>query len=691
MAAREIKTTLALDGEKLFKAGMDDAYRAMKVLGSEAKLNTAEFGKNAQSMEGLTSKSKTLSAMQEQQSKIVAALAKAVEESAAAYGESDKRTDAYRVKLNNAKASLSNIENQLEQTNTDIDNFGRETDKANKKTLDWHSALGKVGSALKTGLTASAKTAAVAVGAVAVAAGTAMVKLGKAVVEQFGELEQNLGGSEAVFGQYADAIKKHGEDAYKNLGVSQSEYLATANKMGALFQGSGIAQQESLDMTVQAMQRAADMASVMGIDTQVALDSIAGAAKGNFTMMDNLGVAMNATNIEAYALAQGLEFTFATATQAEKAEMAMKMFLENTQQYAGNFAKESTETITGSIGMLQASVSSFVAGLGSADTDMAALTNNMATSLQSVIANITPVLDNIVTSLPAVVDSLIKALGSMLPQLLTTVTTMFAGAVKALVDMFPTLIPVMSDAIGVVVKTLVDNLPMIITAVTTLLTGALQALKANVKQIAETVKVLIKSFVQFITSNLPLVIDVAIELIFAIIDGLVSAIPDLVAALPQIITAIVGGLISAVPKLMDVGVNLVKGLWEGIKSMGTWLWDKLTGWVGDVVGWLTGKDGFDEHSPSKVTYKIGRYVAQGLANGITQNAGLVTNAMGSLVPSAVNSNVTMDVTRRFTDVTNSRASGHGSLVVALREALGDQIIVLNDREFGRAVRRVAMA
>ena len=89
-------------------------------------------------------------------------------------------------------------------------------------------------------------------------------------------------------------------------------------------------------------------------------------------MMDNLGVAMNATNIEAYALAQGLEFTFATATQAEKAEMAMKMFLENTQQYAGNFAKESTETITGSIGMLQASVSSFVAGLGSADADMAA-------------------------------------------------------------------------------------------------------------------------------------------------------------------------------------------------------------------------------------------------------------------------------------------------------------------------------
>ena len=63
------------------------------------------------------------------------------------------------------------------------------------------------------------------------------------------------------------------------MGVSQSQYLATANKMGALFQGSGVDQQKSLELTEKAMQRAADMASVMGIDMQMALDSVAGAAK----------------------------------------------------------------------------------------------------------------------------------------------------------------------------------------------------------------------------------------------------------------------------------------------------------------------------------------------------------------------------------------------------------------------------
>lgn len=283
---REIKTTLAIDGEKQFKAAMDEAYRGMKVLGSEMKLNTAVFGDNASSMEGLTKKGEILSKQISQQKEIVAALSKAVEDSASAYGENDKRTDAYRIKLNNATAALSRMEGELGENEEAIKGFSKETDDADKKTSKWRESLVKVGETLGKTVVAGAKAAAVAVGTMAVAAGAAAVKLGREVVKEFGELEQNLGGAEAVFGEYADAIKKHGEDAYKNLGASQSDYLATANKMGALFQGSGLSQQKSLDLTTQAMQRAADMASVMGIDTQVALDSVAGAAKGNFTMIN---------------------------------------------------------------------------------------------------------------------------------------------------------------------------------------------------------------------------------------------------------------------------------------------------------------------------------------------------------------------------------------------------------------------
>ena len=101
-----------------------------------------------------------------------------------------------------------------------------------------------------------------------------------------GEFEQNLGGTEAVFGSFATKIQGTARTAYKNMGLSASDYMATANKMGSLFQGSGIKQQKALDLTSSAMQRAADVASVMGVDTSMAMESIAGAAKGNYTMIN---------------------------------------------------------------------------------------------------------------------------------------------------------------------------------------------------------------------------------------------------------------------------------------------------------------------------------------------------------------------------------------------------------------------
>ena len=92
------------------------------------------------------------------------------------------------------------------------------------------------------------------------------------------ELQQNLGGTEAVFAKHAEVIKTKAVDAYKNMGLSASDYMATANKMGSLFQGSGVSI-ESVNLTADAMQRAADVASVMGLDTSMAMESIAGAAK----------------------------------------------------------------------------------------------------------------------------------------------------------------------------------------------------------------------------------------------------------------------------------------------------------------------------------------------------------------------------------------------------------------------------
>lgn len=177
-----------------------------------------------------------------------------------------------------------------------------------------------------------------------------------------GDLEQNIGGAKTVYADYAHYIEQTAKAAYDNLGLSESKYLATANKMGALFKGSGFSVAESADKTTKVMQRAADVASVMGISTDSAMESITGMAKGNFTMMDNLGVAINETNLQIYAQEKGLG---KLETTQQKVNAAVDMFLEKTAYADGNFTKE-LSTYSGSLASFKAQLENLAAEAGTA-------------------------------------------------------------------------------------------------------------------------------------------------------------------------------------------------------------------------------------------------------------------------------------------------------------------------------------
>lgn len=564
MAVREIKTTVALDGEKAYNKALSDLQRNMRIFGSEMKATTATFGANERSVEALTAKNQVLSRQIEQQKKIVESLKQAVADSAVKNKDNIAITDGYRIKLNNATAALAKMESELNENKIAISEFGQSTNEAEKKTVKWQETLKKVGVTLGKTVVASAKAAAVAVGAVTAAAGAAALKLGKEVVASFGELEQNVGGAEAVFGKYADSIKKSGEEAYKNMGTSQSEYLATANKMGALFQGSGLSQQKSLELTTQAMQRAADMASVMGIDTKTALDSVAGAAKGNFTMMDNLGVSMNATTIEAYAMSKGLDFTWSKATQAEKAEVAMQMFFEKTQQYAGNFARESEQTISGSIGMMKAATTSFVAGLGDSNANMTNLTQNMVNAFQSVVNNITPVLQNIVTALPAVIDTLVQNIGTMLPMLMATATDIFSQVLNLLVSLLPQLTPVAMNAIMTIMQAITQNLPMILQTANQIILSLVNGITTALPQIMPAAVQSLMTFVQGIIQALPQIMAAGIQMLASLIQGITQSIPQIIPAAVEGVLAMVKAIVDNLPMLLKAGLDMIIALVQGL-------------------------------------------------------------------------------------------------------------------------------
>lgn len=136
-------------------------------------------------------------------------------------------------------------------------------DEVNSGSGPFQAALGKLGGIAKAG------GLAIAGGIAAGAAGIATLT-GK-MLNARAELEQQLGGSEAVFGQYATNIQNIAKNSYKNMGLSQNEFLAGANKMGSLYQGAGVSVQDSMKMSTEAIQRATDVARIMGIDTSLRL------------------------------------------------------------------------------------------------------------------------------------------------------------------------------------------------------------------------------------------------------------------------------------------------------------------------------------------------------------------------------------------------------------------------------------
>lgn len=333
-------------------------------------------------------------------------------------------------------------------------------DDTNSRAHSLGDSMGKVFTAVGNGAVKCGKV----IGTGLAAGATAMTGLVVKGMNLLSGLEQNLGGSEAVFGEFAKHMQDTAAQAYSNMGLSQSAYLATANKMGSLFKGAGFATVEAVELTEETMQRAADVASIMGIDIEHAMESIAGAAKGNFTMMDNLGVAINDTNLQEYALSKGIRKTTQEMTTQEKVTLAMQMFMEKTAYAAGNYAKEN-DTLAGALTTAKAAFQNFLSGAGNED-DVAAALENAATvigkklnvllpklsqGLGGLIKKLSPRIPALMKDLlPGVIDgavSMLNGLASALPGLLSAIGEVLPGAISRLWEGIRETAPVLLSAL----------------------------------------------------------------------------------------------------------------------------------------------------------------------------------------------------------------------------------------------------
>ena len=84
-------------------------------------------------------------------------------------------------------------------------------------------------------------------------------------------------------------------------------------------------------------------------------------------------------------------------------------------------------------------------------------------------------------------------------------------------------------------------------------------------------------------------------------------------------------------ELVQVGKDLLMGLWNGINDKVEWLKGKVKGVVDKIKSWFTGKDGFDEHSPSKWGEQVFRYVLEGGGIGLEKGEKPLLNKLADII------------------------------------------------------------
>ena len=117
MAVRKVSARVEIDGEREYKAALSDLNNGNRVLASEMRKLQAEYKGNAESTEYLTKRGEVLERQLLLQKDKVETLRQALNNAAQQYGEADRRTQAWAVKLNNAEAAQYNLEHAIEENN----------------------------------------------------------------------------------------------------------------------------------------------------------------------------------------------------------------------------------------------------------------------------------------------------------------------------------------------------------------------------------------------------------------------------------------------------------------------------------------------------------------------------------------------------------------------------------------------
>lgn len=446
-----ISTKFALDGEKAYKAAISEINSGLQVLKSEMNLVSEQYRNNGDSMEALTAKADVLERQYLTQADKVETLRKALERAAKEYGEADKRTQQWRVSLNNEQAQLLKLEQQMKENTEAIEHYGEAQEEVQEKTVGLGEVIqtlaDKAGVKLPQGLTKAAdklgsmNTAALGVAAGIGAAIAAIVKIEQALIDMTKEAAEAAKQLELLSSSTNLSIESAQEWDYvlQNVGSSleeaQGDLSALQEKMMEAAKGEGEAAELFSQLGINVMDTSGKLkdtdtvlrelvAAMQMMDDETERNAISSA------LLSTTGEKLTALyDMEAGAVDELIDKKreLGVASEAEVKELAkvseaMLQLEQATDAAKTKVSAEFAPFLTSALEDIQ----SLVIDLGQALTD-----SGVVTSFGSMLSSVTSLL----SSLGTVAGPVLKAFNELL-QPIARVMALIADAANVLASAF---------------------------------------------------------------------------------------------------------------------------------------------------------------------------------------------------------------------------------------------------------------
>ena len=426
-----------------------------------------------------------------------------------------------------------------------------------------------------------------------IAGGLAAAGVGNFVKESItaaSDLEESLNAVSVAYGAASESVVALGEDASSRLGVTQADFNASAVRFSAFAErvvgeGGNVA-----GFVDDVTTRAADFASVFNIDVSEALEVFQSGLSGEAEPLKRFGINLLDSEVQAYALREGLIGVGEQMTEDEKTQARYGLLMESTAKTQGDFANTS-DGLANSQRILQAQFKGIQAQVGGPllgafaelTQGLVPVVEELAPVLVDVMGELAPVLADVAGQIPGLLTSLFPLL-PVLGELAGVFLDLVAQLLPVFVDLFAALLPTIVELVPVIAEFISEAMEVLVPILLQLVEALAPIVEALLPVFMELFEALAPVALTLIEAMLPL-IELLLPLFIEFIEFLTPILVTAAEIIGVILTEAIGFLVEAitwVTENIDEFAGFFEDVWNGIKSF-----------FGDIInGLISGFEGF---------------------------------------------------------------------------------------------------